>query len=47
MMDTTFGLIVHLAITTLVCTGVYFTQQDRAKIIGALLLLVFLDFRSC
>ena len=45
-MDTTFGLMVHLAITAIVCAGVILTRQDRTKIIGAGLILVFFGFFS-
>jgi asparagine N-glycosylation enzyme membrane subunit Stt3 len=41
MMNTTAGLIVHIAITIVVCTGVFFTQRNRYHFFCAGLILVF------
>jgi hypothetical protein len=41
MMNTTLGLIVHIAITIAVCTGIFFTQPNRYQFCCAGLILVF------
>jgi hypothetical protein len=40
-MNTTLGLIVHIAITIAACTGIFLTQRNRYQFCCAGLILVF------